>query len=184
MCTVGSVLVNPNAGNVIAKSANFTVDIRTRWDNNRREVISQFQSSLNTTCARRGLACEIEVKNDIEAVECTQEVVDALMRATKESESLFMRVQEQQRRNAARQPPAQVPAGTCAAVPDGTGMAECQEFGEEIATERASSPPSSLAVAPVAASAGLPVAMVSGAGHDAMMMAQVAKMGMLFVRCR
>ena len=32
-------------------------------------------------------------------------------------------------------------------------------------------------------SAGVPV-MVSGAGHDAMAIAEIAKMGMLFVRCR
>ena len=51
--------------------------------------------------------------------------------------------------------------GTCALTEDGK---ECSQNGRS-------------------ASADAPV-MVSGAGHDAMAVAEVASMGMLFVRCR
>ena len=36
VCTVGSITVWPNAGNVIPGAANFTLDIRSRWDAHRQ----------------------------------------------------------------------------------------------------------------------------------------------------
>ncbi|KAL4419269.1 hypothetical protein ABPG77_004827 [Micractinium sp. CCAP 211/92] len=159
VCTVGSMSIWPNAGNVIPGHLNFTLDIRSRWDANRKQIIAQLEQSMQALCARRGLSCRLHVKNEAAAVQSDEEVVEHLMEASVQAGPLVQRLFSQ------RQPLSPDPYGqplqTCAAGAEGAaGCAGTQEAG------------------------GAPPLMVSGAGHDAMVFAEVTKMGMLFVRCK
>ncbi|EFN53618.1 hypothetical protein CHLNCDRAFT_53494 [Chlorella variabilis] len=155
-------------------NANFTLDIRSRWDKNRKQVIQQLKTTMEAVCARRKLQCRLYVKNEAAAVEANPELVEGLLNATVDAESLVARLLAQARLHA---PPAPPPAATCAAPADG-GMqgTPCAEPPADTETTDDSD-----------AGADGDVtgdALVSGAGHDAMVFAEVTKMGMLFVRCR
>lgn len=127
VCTVGSISVWPNAGNVIAGSATFTMDIRSRWDANRAAVITRVRRFLAEVCARRGLTCGIEVKNEADAVQCHPDVVQGLVKATEDSAHIIGSVLRQQAQYKERLPQAVATMqGACAAVPDGASMAACQ----------------------------------------------------------
>ncbi|PSC67377.1 Allantoate deiminase [Micractinium conductrix] len=148
VCTVGSMDVWPNAGNVIPGNLNFTLDIRSQWDANRKQVITSVEERMKTVCERRGMSCRLILKNTADAVHSDEGVVQSLMDAAVEAEPVVQRLFAQ--RPAFEHYPGS-PTKTCAASSD----PDCK-----------------------------PPVLVSGAGHDAMVLAEVTKMGMLFVRCR
>lgn len=159
VCTVGSLSIWPNAGNVIPGHVNFTLDIRSRWDANRKQVIAQLEQSMQALCTRRGLTCRLHVKNEAAAVQSDEEVVEHLMGASVEAAPLVQRLLSQ--RQALSPDPYGQPPQACTAGAEGSaGCAGAQAAG------------------------GAPPLLVSGAGHDAMVFAEVTKMGMLFVRCK
>eukprot|EP00232_Nephroselmis_pyriformis_P020763 CAMPEP_0182863140 /NCGR_PEP_ID=MMETSP0034_2-20130328/6471_1 /TAXON_ID=156128 /ORGANISM="Nephroselmis pyriformis, Strain CCMP717" /LENGTH=503 /DNA_ID=CAMNT_0024995311 /DNA_START=365 /DNA_END=1876 /DNA_ORIENTATION=- len=128
VCTVGEANIWPGASNVIAGSANFTVDIRSRLDKVRFSAVDDIVASVRKICDRRGVTCEILRTHDAEAIHCDDTLAGELLEAARE-----------------------VTAG---------------RIGE----------------------GGLPLPqapmMVSGAGHDALAMADAFPVAMMFVRCR
>lgn len=95
VCTVGSMSIWPNAGNVIPGNLNFTLDIRSRWDDNRKQVLSQLRSSMDSVCSRRGLTCQLTTKNEADAVQSDEGVVQSLMNASVDAEPLTQRLFKQ-----------------------------------------------------------------------------------------
>ncbi|KAL4857117.1 Allantoate deiminase 2 [Chlorella vulgaris] len=208
VCTVGSMSIWPNAGNVIPGAANFTLDIRSRWDHNRKQVIQQLRSAMEAVCARRELQCRLYVKNEAAAVESSPELVEGLLAATEEAKGLVDRLLAQARLNAPPPPVAasSPAAATCQAPADGS-MQGCADAASDAAIEATSIETADeaaygsttggtaagggtgggaavLDAAGAATNGSNPLELVSGAGHDAMVFAEVTKMGMLFVRCR
>ena len=139
-------------------------------------------------------------------MECHPEVVDGLVKATEEAAPIISRVLQQQAKYQQQLQQAMAAMqGACAAMPDGSSVAACQSLvmasqgsqnasagaraagagaGVGVGGKAAGGASGSKAAAAAASATQGPPVLVSGAGHDAMMMAQATKMGMLFVRCK
>lgn len=173
VCTVGAFDPSPNAGNVIAGQVDFTVDVRSRDDAVRAAALEQFRGALVALCARRGVECEVEVKNVAAAVQSDERVVQGLVKAATNGVALLERIQQAEKESQG-EATTSGSSRTCSAQ-DGT----CASSSSPSSSSSSASSVSSPAVASRA-----PRLLVSGAGHDAMVMAEVAPMGMLFTRCR
>lgn len=92
------------------------------------------------------------------------------MSAAVDAQPLVKRLVAQQRQRAAA-----ASAAACTSAAGGTQA--CEAGGGSSGSAAAPEPPT-------AAPVGEPPRLVSGAGHDAMVFADVTRMGMLFVRCR
>lgn len=132
---------------------------------------------MAAVCKRRGVTCRLHVKNEAAAVEASPEVVQGLREASEAAEPLMQRLMSQHRQ---RQPAASTPPGTCSAPPGGGAAdSDCAAADAPAAGGGGSGSASGSRAA-----AGAAPLLVSGAGHDAMVFADVTRMGMLFVRCR
>jgi allantoate deiminase len=124
IATIGHVDVFPDAVNVIAGRAEFSLDLRGRFDDARDAVWQQIENLLEDICAARGLHVAVEQTHSAPAAHCSgrlRGVVAAGIRV------------------------ADTDAGRTAA--------------------------------------GDPIELLSMAGHDAMAVAHLTEIGMLFVRC-
>lgn len=63
VCTVGSVSVWPGSNNVIAGSANFTVDIRCGSNVRRQSIVADVTSAIKGLCIRSGFYTSTSVPN-------------------------------------------------------------------------------------------------------------------------
>lgn len=131
VCTVGSISAWPGASNVIPGQVTFTIDVRAEEDLVRTQTVSHIHKEILLICENRGVACQIEKKLEVNAVQCSPKLRVRLQTAAMEAMS---QIPQLGGRNRGRR--------------------------EEVLT------------------------LVSGAGHDAMVMAELTKIGMLFVRCR
>jgi allantoate deiminase len=113
--TVGAIVAEPGATNVIPGDVRLSLDVRHGTDAVRREALVDLLGHAGTICLHRGLRCEIEANDDYPAVPADPRLTTLL-------------------------------AETVA------------EAGHQ------------------------PLRLVSGAGHDAMVMASIAPMAMLFLR--
>jgi allantoate deiminase len=167
VCTVGALGVWPNAGNVIPGRVNFTVDVRSGSDAQRVAVVAAWRARLAAGCARRGVRCGVEVRHEAAAVAAAPEVAAALVAAVEESAATFDRVMSHHFKLAEA-------AGQAAGEGAGAGGRGSCSAGDLAGTCTGVEPHPPLPI---------PL-MVSGAGHDAMAMANLTRVGMLFVRCR
>ncbi|GIL75590.1 hypothetical protein Vretimale_15186 [Volvox reticuliferus] len=101
VCTVGEVKVWPGASNVISGHTGFSVDIRSKTDPVRNEVVRQVLQAVERTCHRRGVHCEVERKHDAEAVLSDPEVLKNMGVAASLAKPLLLAVltQEEIQRN-------------------------------------------------------------------------------------
>jgi acetylornithine deacetylase/succinyl-diaminopimelate desuccinylase-like protein len=151
VCTVGSITVWPGASNVIAKTVNFTVDLRSEDDAGRVRLERWLQRALQAECHAAGLhPCAASRLHAAPVVHSSVALTEALTSAAVAAH----------RTHAAR------------------GALSAAARVEELVQPRH-------AGASVAAGVTMTVPhMTSGAGHDALAMADVAPVAMLFVRCR
>ncbi|MGO4782933.1 allantoate amidohydrolase [Cryobacterium sp. W22_MBD10_FK3] len=126
IATVGHLAVFPDAVNVIAGRAEFSLDLRGRFDTDRDMAWQQIEALLEEICATRGLHVAVDQTHTAPAAHCSDRL-----------------------------------RGVIAA---GIGAAGTRADG-----------------APAAGPA--PLELLSMAGHDAMAVAHLTEIGMLFVRC-
>jgi allantoate deiminase len=117
VATVGRISAHPGASNVIAGSAELSLDVRHPSDTRRRAALRALLRAGRRIAARRGLSFSAKVTQDHDAVECSAELTSILARSVRERQ-------------------------------------------------------------------GRSIALASGAGHDAVAIAPLAPVAMLFVRCR
>lgn len=189
-----------------------------RWIPSLPAVIHDMQRVLQSVCARRGLSCRLQLKNEAAAVQSSSEIVRGLADAAAEAQPLVASLLAQQRQGETDHASAAV--RVCAATEDsaaangavgwvgwmdcnGCGTARCAQAarrsqwrlslcaavcsaeltGDSSSSSKNSSSNGKGGSSQAGTGAKLPE-LVSGAGHDAMVFAEVTRMGMLFVRCR
>lgn len=81
VCTVGEVHTFPGASNVIAGRVEFTMDIRSKSDTMRQEVVTDTITHVLELCKRRGLTCTAERKHDADALQCDPQLIEAFAAA-------------------------------------------------------------------------------------------------------
>ena len=123
IATVGHLAVHPDAVNVIAGRAEFSLDLRGRFDADRDRAWQQIETLVEEICAARGLHVTVEQTHSAPAAHCSD--------------------------------------GLRAVIATGIRVAG-------IGTADGSRPP---------------LELLSMAGHDAMAIAHLTQIGMLFVRC-
>lgn len=79
--TVGSIRVEPDAGNVIPGAARFSLDIRSSEDDQRTAALTEIDAVLAKIAARRGLGLTVTELSDVGATPCAPWLVDMLARA-------------------------------------------------------------------------------------------------------
>ena len=155
-------------------------------------VVGDIERVLQSVCARRKLACRLRLKNEAAAVEASPQVVQDLEAAAAAAQPMVAALLEQQRRQEAE---SLGPVGTCAAPAGDSGSGggggakqTCAAPPEASSSSSGSSSSGGgreAAAEGAAADGSPPPRLVSGAGHDAMVLAEAGiPMGMLFVRCR
>ena len=75
VCTVGEVRVWPGASNVIAGNTQLSIDIRSKDDALRSEVVSNVTASIEALCAARHATCSIRRTHDAQAVPCDPDII-------------------------------------------------------------------------------------------------------------
>lgn len=79
--TVGSIRVEPGAGNVIPGFAEFSVDIRAASDERRRQAVDAVVQHLNQVAAHRTLDIDIEHVHEENSVACDDALIEHIGRA-------------------------------------------------------------------------------------------------------
>lgn len=176
VCTVGSISLWPNASNVIPARTNFTIDIRSRSDEKRLGAVAAFDKYMNDMCERRGLECVLDKRHEAPAIHCDERMVSELTRAIKGSEKVLSKAMEYKDELKKVDQNSDAP-GSCSA--DST-TSDCSPSSSESNNDE--SAPSTKVGSPPYEN-GSPV-LVSGAGHDAMVLSNLTRMGMVFVRCK
>ncbi|EIE22792.1 amidase [Coccomyxa subellipsoidea C-169] len=170
VCTTGSMVLWPGASNVIAGAANFSVDIRCRSDEVRKATTKQVIAQLETICQRRNVNCSVEIKHEAPAAACHPDIIAGLIDACRESEQLTADILERDEQCQA-ECDSELSKVSNSTPQDVAGElldhANCGGTGKSSRWEPGKAP-----------------VLVSGAGHDALPMAEITKMGLLFVRDR
>jgi acetylornithine deacetylase/succinyl-diaminopimelate desuccinylase-like protein len=197
VCTVGSLTAAPGQTNVIAGKGALTVDVRCASDAQRRAALRAIESAIEEVCASRDVRCAVKVTHDAGAVRSDDSVVRGLSRALQESAREWDEV-------LAATATAAGSTALLVAKDGGAGGALSAMIGRAVAWARglfdlggaknggeAATAAAAAAAATTTAggdalppSPSPPPVLLSGAGHDAMAMAEVAPVGMVFVRCR
>jgi allantoate deiminase len=133
IATVGHLDVFPDAVNVIAGRAEFSLDLRGRFDADRDGVWQQIEALLEEICATRGLHVAVQQTHSAPAAHCSDRLREVIA------------------------------AGIAAAGFEAASI-RAAEVDEEDPTPE-------------------PLELLSMAGHDAMAVAHLTEIGMLFVRC-
>lgn len=76
--TVGKVVVNPNASNVIAKEVTFSVDIRDRNLHTKDKLVADLSAYAHDIAKARGLQIEINIITHDAPVQCSSMVTRAI----------------------------------------------------------------------------------------------------------
>ncbi|KAF8066302.1 hypothetical protein HT031_002625 [Scenedesmus sp. PABB004] len=172
MCTVGSVRVHPNQVNIIPKWVNFTVDVRTRRQEFRQEVIALIEARVAGVCAARGLNCTVSRTHDARPVHSDPQLVSKLQAAVLTAQPMIARVLDAGGAGAAQRGAAT--AATCGAGGAAAGSGQCAAAAAAAGGGGGAAFTSLQSEVPV---------LLSGAGHDAMAIADIAPIAMAFVRC-
>jgi allantoate deiminase len=83
VATVGSVKAHPGAANVIAGSAELSLDVRHPVDSRRIAALASLRAAGGRIARRRGLAFRIEVTQENGAVKCSRELTALLARSVR-----------------------------------------------------------------------------------------------------
>ena len=78
VATVGSLVVEPGAPNVIPGRARLTVDVRHPQDERRRRATTALRDAAAAVAARRGVAVDWALRHDVDAVPCDARLSGAL----------------------------------------------------------------------------------------------------------
>jgi hydantoinase/carbamoylase family amidase len=81
VATVGRITVEPNAVNVIASSASFTVDIRAPEDSSLTEADARVRKLVKDAAAKRGLSAEIKQTETLPVVALSAKLADRVRQA-------------------------------------------------------------------------------------------------------
>ncbi|CAI7836694.1 unnamed protein product, partial [Closterium sp. NIES-54] len=81
VCTVGKVVAWPGESNVIAGSVTFTLDVRTRSNSVRHAAVAGIEREIKRICSDRGLLCRFAVKHEANTVDCSPPLVSMLHQA-------------------------------------------------------------------------------------------------------
>ena len=81
VCTVGEIRVWPGASNVISSNTNFTVDIRSRSDQEREGVVKSISGVAKRACFKRDMVCRVDLKHEAPAANCDAQLIIALNEA-------------------------------------------------------------------------------------------------------
>lgn len=182
VCTVGSLTVKPGQVNVVPRLAEFSVDVRSGSDAHRGAALAALKHTIEEVCAGRGVACSVETSHDAKAVRSDAAVVEALKGALAES-----RGEWEERVLAATDLVAGAAGGGGRAASSFASGVVGRVFGWVKGMLRTGAAGSTPAPSPSTEAPPPPPAvpvLLSGAGHDAMAVAEVAPVGMVFVRCR
>lgn len=117
VATVGKIVNQPNAVNVISGFTTFNLDIRSDNDSVRDACLEHILADFDRIASKRSLSISVEMNHQAPAIHCSPQVIEHLQKAT----------------------------NNCGIDP---------------------------------------FRLLSGAGHDAMAMADICPVGMLFVRCK
>eukprot|EP00884_Botryococcus_braunii_P018351 jgi/Botrbrau1/519/Bobra.110_2s0148.1 len=129
---------------------------RARHDAVRHGAVADIQREIHSICKRRGLRCVLEIKHEAAAVHSDPDIISALQAVIPASQSIMEQVMAEVARQQGNGAVPVPPPGTPDDAPPSGGSEGSQ---------------------------ALPL-LVSGAGHDALAMAELTKIGMLFVRDR
>lgn len=146
----------------------------------RRRVMYDIQRSIMALCKLRGVHCDVLPIHSARGAEADPEIVHALHNAIVDSRPLYQQLMAHARAT---------PAASAAAGAAGDGAPWEQEEaagscgGDGSRSSSSAQCSSGDGSAPPAVKADVPV-MVSGAGHDALAISDIANFGMMFVRCR
>ena len=179
VCTVGSLSIWPGAVNVIPGATTFTLDVRCQSDAIRSGVLDQVKKQVEEICSKRGLSYSVELRHNVEAIPCNGELVGQLADAVEESaEQLLPRLHLPSN---AEDMYAASKARKCPAVDPNSSESD----EEARKKQQTCGAPIDFTLPTMKTSTGgdVPV-LASGAGHDAMAMAEITPIGMVFVRCR
>lgn len=90
VCTVGSFSLWPGSSNVIAGSANFTIDIRCGSNARRQTLVDDITTTIDSLCLRRGVVCHVALVHNSDAVRLDESVVVALERSAQRAQALLI----------------------------------------------------------------------------------------------
>uniref|UniRef100_A0A383W484 Peptidase M20 dimerisation domain-containing protein n=1 Tax=Tetradesmus obliquus TaxID=3088 RepID=A0A383W484_TETOB len=166
VCTVGSIKVHPNQVNIIPKWVNFTVDVRCRREEFRQEVIALAEARIQAVCARRGVNCSVTRTHNAPPVHSDGRLVSKLQEAVRNAQPMI-----QQLAAAAEDSSSSSSSSSNACSASGGSDSSSCTAGNAGSISSFRSTQSEVPV------------LLSGAGHDAMAIADITKIGMVFVRC-
>ena len=158
VCTVGKLEVWPGASNVIPSQVNVTYDIRSQSDEERQNFVLVIKSIVGSVCKSRGLVCHVQINHEAPAVHCD----DTLTRILKESSNGDDKI--------------------TTAILNRTKLKDNNEDDNSKQSNFSGKNTTINYSSQLKISSG-PISLVSGAGHDAIAMAESFPVGMLFVRC-
>ena len=90
--TIGRVELKPGAANVIPGLAVFSLDVRDTNTDTLNVLAETFRGTLSAIAAERRLGLDVKVLSQIAPVQCAANVVEAIDRAVKASESSAIRM--------------------------------------------------------------------------------------------
>ena len=94
VCTVGRLLLKPNAPNVIAGSAELVVDVRSSSDAARARALASIGGAIAGACSKRSLECETETIHEARASAADPGLTAAVERAARASEATFLSLRQ------------------------------------------------------------------------------------------
>lgn len=84
VATVGYIRTEPGGMNIVAERCDFTIDIRSRHQENLEEISGRIKTELEKEAAAIGGSCELSQKLDVQPVELSKELLDILEATAKE----------------------------------------------------------------------------------------------------
>ncbi|KAI0558696.1 Zn-dependent hydrolase [Gracilaria domingensis] len=78
VATVGKLEVAPGATNVVPGEVSFSVDVRSRTDTIRKDVVQDIVDAVESVGRKRGIAVQVDVVHDVDAVHMSEWLVNIL----------------------------------------------------------------------------------------------------------
>jgi allantoate deiminase len=92
VATVGRITAHPGASNVIAGSAELSLDVRHPVDSRRLAALSRLRAAGRRIARSRGLAFSIEVTQENGAVKCSRELTALLARSVRTVQGMSLAI--------------------------------------------------------------------------------------------
>ena len=187
VCTVGEFQIFPGATNVIGARTTFSVDIRAQSDRVRKNVVQDVTRKVQLICRARGLECKVQRTHEASGVtmdrRLTKQLEDACDRTTEEvhrrAYDLYMEQQRIQREEEDYDDEYNDDYGEFNDFDEDQSMDSTHRRRSN--NKRNRHDRGGFTREPVITR---PPTLVSGAGHDALAMADAMPVAMLFVRSK